>query len=301
MDNQKKWDNSEIRDIIIDSWDKNDKTWNDVKNWAKEQRPEEYKEAEKKAEKVKRKKEKNLLEDKKIIKQLDNLHIDGQYRISFNPSKITINKSDIENLARFCYGIKVKETRSGGTNRRSPEKKKYDNLQGKLAEIIIYNLYNSKYNFEEIDFNLYELGEWDSVDLKSRKYEFDINVKSGLKFHNLLLLAKKDYDDDGNYKHHNNTENYEKQLFSYVRLKLDKDKITEMLSKNVDDFIKWFLEEYQTIEYDLFFCDIKKVQCVIKNNNLIREGNKLNGKEKMDADNYYVLLYNMFETIDELI
>ena len=40
MGYQKKWDNPDIRDIIIDYWDSN--MWNDVKNWVKRERPSEY-------------------------------------------------------------------------------------------------------------------------------------------------------------------------------------------------------------------------------------------------------------------
>ena len=73
-----------------------------------------------------------------------------------------------------------------------------------------------------------------------------------------------------------------------------------MFSNNVDDFSEWFLKEYQTIEYDIFFSDINKVREAIKMNNLIKKGEFLNGTE-MDTDNYYLLTYNMYETIDELI
>ena len=74
-----------------------------------------------------------------------------------------------------------------------------------------------------------------------------------------------------------------------------------MFSNNINDFSEWFLKEYQIIEYDLFFCNIDKVHKAIGLDNLIRKDEKLNGTEKMDVDNYYLLIYNMYETINELI
>lgn len=297
MSYEKKWDNT--REFIIEYWYTN--SWNDVKHWAKKYRPEEYDEAEKQAINLKKKQDKKLQEDKKNIKSLDNKNAPKIYRIPFDSSKIKVKKEIIKNLIKFCYGIDVKNTRSGGSEIRNQEKKRYDNLQGKLAEIILYELYCDKYDLEDIDFNLYKLGEWDSFDIISTKLNLNINVKSGLNFHNLLLLTAKDYVDDGNYKHHkHNTEHHSKQLFSFVRLKINKDKIIKMFSNNVNDFSEWFLKEYQTIEYDLFFCDINKVSNAIKMNNLIKKGEFLNDTE-MDADNYYLLTYNMYETIDELI
>ena len=292
------WDNHELREIIIENWHTN--VWKKIKQWAKSNRPEEYKIAEDKAKEYNISEEDKISNDKKDIKQLDNENVPKIYRIPFNSFKIKVKKNLIKKLIEFCYGIDVKNTRSGGSEIRNQEKKRYDNLQGKMAEIIIYSLYKDIYNFEDIDFDLYERGEWDSLDLISKLSKLNINVKSGLHFHNLLLLTAKDYDEYGNYKHHINEDNC-KQIFSFVRVKLDKDKLIKMLSKNINEFYKWFLKEYETIEYDLFFCNIKTVKNAISKGNLIKKDEKLNGTEKMDADNYYLLIYNMYKTINEVI
>ena len=132
----KRWDT--IRKCIIENWDTN--SWDHEKKWAYKYRHDQYIEAEKQAKKVKIEQEKlkedqeeKLQKDKNEIKQLDNKNVPEIYRIPFNSYKINVKKNLIKKLIDFCYGIDVKNKRSDGSEIRNQEKKRYDNLQGKLA------------------------------------------------------------------------------------------------------------------------------------------------------------------------
>ena len=285
------WD--KVRDDIIENWYSN--MWDKVIEWAKKNKPEEYAVAKKMADQIKKQEAEDRKELKKLVNGITTL------KRKFKPIQYVPLEIDIVKIIHFSYNIKVKNTRSGGTNERKKEGIMYDNFQGKLSELILYHDLPNKDDFEEIDLELYERGKWDHSDLLSKDGQIHINVKSGLSFHQMLLLTAKDYNKSGGYRHHKNSGKIEKELYAFVRLNIDKEKITKMFSKSEDDFTKWFLKEYRIIEYDQFFSDICQIKNAIQNKHLIYKDQMLNGRTKMDADNYYLLVYNMYQTLTELI
>ena len=158
-------------------------------------------------------------------------------------------------------------------------------------------------DLKPVDLDVWSRGKWDNGDLVTVDDSLNINVKSGLYFTHLLLLTKNDYNLDGSYKHHNcETEKSQRQIFSYVRLYLDRDNILKNLKgMNKSEFIDWFLEKYETITYDIHFCNESLVKKAIINGNVISKGVLLNNKISMDADNYYLYLFNMNSNITEVI
>ena len=277
---EKKW--VTVRDSIIENWFSG--SWDKVKRWAQKNRPEEYKVAEKKA----------FEERKKLTKSR---------KIKFIPLEYALHMfiDCLLKIIKFCYNIEVKNIRSGGTNKRTKEETRYCNFQGKLAELILYHGLPNKDDFNEIDLELYPKGQWDNFDILSKDGKINISVKSGLNFHQMLLLTTKDYNEKGEYRHHTGSEIVEKELFAFVRLNINRGEIIKAFSKSEDDFTKWFLEKYDIIEYDQFFCDICKIKDAIQNGQLSPKGNKLNENTPMDADNYYLSAYNMYQTFTELI
>tara|TARA_A100001015_G_scaffold255100_1_gene296344 strand:- start:964 stop:1896 length:933 start_codon:yes stop_codon:yes gene_type:complete len=236
------------------------------------------------------------------IHALDNNHLQQGDRVRFEPriAKIDEIPECIEAI-EMSYDIqtKMKPRRSGGNNTRNPRDILYDNLQGKLAEILV-----KKYNcpvgstFQPLDFERYERGFWDSFDLISVDEEIEVSVKSGLAHHQMLLLPYHDYDKKGIYKHH--PSRCDNPIHAFVRMDLDKREITKKLMEGPKSFTKWFLQKYRTIKYDAFFCSSDRVRDAVKNGNIIQKGVLLNGKTPMDAKNYYLLAYNMERDINRV-
>lgn len=225
--------------------------------------------------------------------------IPQEYCMPFEGRSITIPREVILKAINMSFNIKVKPKRSGGAKQRNIRDIMYDNLQGKLAEIIIQRCHcpvNMK--FKPLDFELYPLGIWDEFDIVSEDGETEVSVKSGLNFHQMLLLAYNDYDEKGIFKHHQSICN--NLISAFVRMKLDKCEIIKKLMGGQESFTQWFLQAYQTIQYDVFFCSLEGVQGAIKNKNIIKKGTLLNEKIPMDATNYYLLVYNMERDINRV-
>jgi hypothetical protein len=291
-------------DYIIKDWYSYRR--NKLKEWLERNRPEEYADAKKQADQIKKqadqiKKQKEIerVVDRKKLKKLEDNNI--THKINFKPFQYDLQEIYIVKIINFCYKVDVKNTRSGGTKKRKKEDIMYSNLQGKLAELILYDGLPNKDDFNDIDLELYERGEWDHSDLLSKDGRININVKSGLSFHQMLLLTAKDYNERGEYRHHKGSEIVEKELFAFVRLEINKDEITKAFSRSEDDFTKWFLKKYPIIKYDQFFSDICQIRNAIQNGHLIRKDEELNGGTPMDADNYYLLVYNMDQPLETLL
>jgi hypothetical protein len=302
---------SDLDEIICVNWDA--PCWKKEKNNIRKNEPEKYykllklaEEFKKYAEELKKKEDEKRKTDKETIQQLVNNEVDPNYKESFGEKKIIIDKPTMKNALEFSYNMvnKCKNQRSGGTMVRSDYEKIYSNIQGKISEVIVHKVgTNNGLDLKPIDLKVYSRGIWDDGDIVTIDNSLNINVKSGLNFTQLLLLTKKDYNSDGSYKHHKcETKKKQRQIFSYVRLHLDRNNILENLKDmNKSKFIDWFLEKYKTITYDIHFCNEILLKKAISKGNIILKDMKLNGKTVMDADNYYLYLFNMNSNITELI
>ena len=295
---------SEIDKILCENWDS--PLWKLKKDDISKTDFEKYCQLEKLAsihrESLKRKREK----DRKVIHKLENNNVNSNYLESFSENLIKPNKSTIEETINFSYGMvcKCKNQRSGGTMIRTKSDKIYNHLQGKLAEVIVHQLAtDTGLDLKAIDFNVYPIGKWDDGDVVTVDDSLNFNVKSGMKNHQLLLLTKNDYNSDGSYKHHNcETEKIQKQIFSCIRLKMDRSYILKKIENmSQSEFIAWFLKSYNTITYDAHFCNEVLIKQIISNGNIIFKGDYINGNTKMDADNYYIYLFNMDSYIKQII
>lgn len=220
-------------------------------------------------------------------------------RIQFDPKTWHLGESEGNKVIDMSFKIKLNPTRSGGTRIRGGAEIVYNNLQGKLAEILVHNENcPSNMQFKPIDYALYDRGKWDDHDIVTVDGKTEISVKSGLPNHNLLLLTSEDHDKNGVYKHHASRNDDAQVLYAYARLGLSKKCILKEIEKGQEHFTRWFLKKYSCIKYDVFYCSLDRVQGAIKNGHIIKKGEKLNGAEPMDATNYYVLTYNMERDIN---
>tara|TARA_B100000131_G_C18119881_1_gene612546 strand:- start:2880 stop:3803 length:924 start_codon:yes stop_codon:yes gene_type:complete len=302
---KEKWEHGETRAHFIKNWE--DIAFKKEREWLKKTDKTAYDRAEAEAQKLKKEKESrlkdeesNLKKDRGNIKQLKNGY--AQNKMPFASHRYETNRKDIQPVVDFSYSVRVKDTRSGGTKKRQKGERIYSNFQGKMAERILYDDLPNKDDFNDIDLELLPRGEWDNSDISSKDGRINFNVKSGLDFHQILLLTEKDYDTEGRYKHHKENSKVEKEIFAYVRLKLDrKELISKFSIYSKEEFTDYFIKKYPIIEYDIFFSDSHRIKQAIRNGNIICRGCMLEGNTSMDANNYYLLVYNMDQTLEELL
>ena len=177
-----------------------------------------------------------------------------------------------------------------------------DTFQGKLQNFLYKSLFELGLSCPKPEIERWEKGKWDDQDFFINNTE--ISIKSMAFFSNLLLLETKDWDLRGNYRP--NKKKYD--LIVIVRIKpdlksffrsrrilytnfLDKGELREMITKI--DF-----------EADIpGFVQFEELLKIIQQKQILPQNAFLNGRTKMDAENYYVLSKDFikFENIKSFI
>ncbi|MEN2402096.1 hypothetical protein GKZ90_0020065 [Flavobacterium sp. MC2016-06] len=204
-----------------------------------------------------------------------------------------VNPIFVKQAFDFAYAMTYeggfhRKNRSGGEAKRSDEEIFQNTFQGKTAEIILYELLKLRNIEVDLpDFAIHGSGKWDDVDLKANGKL--ICIKSATFFANLLLLETKDWDKEGNYIPNKNVDGatcvYD--YFVLVRIKPD---IKKMIVENSKDKeILWEEIKKTSWWFDIAgCCTIKTIRYMIENNYILPKDSLLNGKAKMDAENYYI-------------
>jgi len=234
--------------------------------------------------------------------------------IPFKKCKFYINEN-IVNVIKFSlemsYGKgKHKNVRTGDTGSRSNSDIFNNVFQGKVAELIIHmNYLPTNISFKELNYECHGLGKWDEGDIPSEDGYLNLNIKSSKHIANLMMLEENNYDKNGIYKF--SKQNYENEIFSFVRINIDLKKITKIINICVDNgklidekipnFINKFKEIFNYIEYDVHFCDRNMIKKAINEGNLLKQGEYIRNNTELKVNNYYIHLSDMYETIDELI
>lgn len=183
--------------------------------------------------------------------------------------------------------------RSDGQLNRTPLEIFQNTFQGKVAEIILYEILKlQNIEVKEPDFSIHGKGVWDETDLEANgKF---ICVKSAAFFSNLLLLETKDWNSEGMYiPNHDLSKTAVYDYFVLVRIKPDVKFILkealetkEKLWQEIQKFA-WF--------YDIPGCgSLKTIRYIIENEYVIPKNALLNGRTKMDARNYYIQSGNLY-------
>ena len=211
----------------------------------------------------------------------------------FLPSEL--RKDYVGRSLNFAYAMTFgkegehRKYRSGGSNVRRNGEVFCDTFQGKLAEYFVYqSLTNMKINCPEPGIETWNLGKWDDEDFSVNQKL--INVKSMAYFSNLLLLETSDWDKTGLYIPNKKFYDY----FVVVRMRPDikKEFKVRRILYTYDLSIR---EIKSVIEKQVFHADIPGyvtkafLQEVIKTKQILPKVSTLNGKTKMDAENYYIL------------
>jgi len=195
--------------------------------------------------------------------------------------------------------------RTGGQHSRKKGELFCNTFQGKLSEIILHNyLKKERIDVGTLDFGIHGQGVWDDADLTVHRKH--LSIKSVAFFSNLLLLETKDLDLQGNYipnLEYNDIAKYD--YFILIRIKpdlkgifrknrlfysndIDKSKIVNLVNgQNWQFDIPGYIDHYQLLK-------------MMDGRYILPQNAFLNGKIKMDAENYYVQTGDM-NTIGNLV
>lgn len=237
------------------------------------------------------------------LKSSDNFNFYIPQKVFFETNPI--NKLHIAEVLDFSYDMTFgkkgehRNYRSGGTHYRKNGEIFCDTFQGKLAEFFFFDLLTKLgVSCPKPETERWNKGKWDDQDfIVNNKI---INIKSMASFSNLLLLETKDWDLEGIYIP--NQKKYD--LFVVVRIKPDLKSVFKskrILYSNILDEkdVKDIVKEIK-FEADIpGFVTHKKLVEVIKEKQILPQGTMLNGRTKMDAENYYILS-NDFDKIENL-
>jgi len=217
-------------------------------------------------------------------------------KVSFKAN--AINKTSVEQALDFSYNMVFgsgfhRGYRTGGQHLRKKGELFCNTFQGKLAEIVVYNLLKKEnINCGNIDFSIHGEGIWDDSDLIV--HGKSINIKSAAHFSNLLLLETKNWDHLGRYVPNLNTKaNSKYDYFILVRIEPDIKKIFKdesiMFSNEIGrDKIEGLILK-QNWNYDIVgYINHDQLLKIIQEKYILPQNALLNGKVKMDAENYYV-------------
>ena len=212
---------------------------------------------------------------------------------NFNP--IEVKRDYVNETLDFAYAMTFgkdgehRRYRSGGTHTRKNGEIFCDTFQGKLAEYFVFQRLKSMgINCPRPDIEKWGIGKWDDEDfLINNKL---INVKSMAFFSNLLLLETKDWDKNGLYIPNNKYYDY----FIVVRIKPELKKefrIKRMLYSNDIGYeiIKSLLDKLSFFADTPGYITSAFLREKIRERQILPKNSMLNGRIKMDAENYYIL------------
>ena len=216
-------------------------------------------------------------------------------KIPFSHTQIDKNYilSSLEFSLKMSFGEGFhRKRRSGGSIVRNQIEIFSNTFQGKLSEYCVIDYFNK--NDIKIDSapdtSIHGKGVWDQVDLiiKSKK----INIKSCAFFSNLVLLETKDWNDRGEYIPNLKSQYCTYDYFLLVRIKDDVKSFFR--NQNLSQQDKIINTIKQKIESSNFYYDIPgffttdTLKYIIEKEYILPKNSLLNGKIKMDADNYYI-------------
>ncbi len=234
-----------------------------------------------------------------MFKKLTN--VNNSYSIN-SIKKFTANKVEktiINEVFDFAYGMTFgkagehRPCRSGGQINRKNGELFANTFQGKLAEFCVYHfLQHAQIELEKPDLSTWKLGKWDGTDLQVG--DIKINIKSAAFFSNLLLLETQDWNSEAKYR----PNNLEYDYHVLCRIKPDiKDIMSKerLLYSNAIELLRLkTLVTAQQFNFDIpGFITHAELKYLIEKNFVLPQNSLLNGKTKMDSENFYCQLGGM--------
>ena len=218
----------------------------------------------------------------------------------------SVEQAVIDEIFEFAYNMTIGEAgehrsgRSGGQVNRKNGELFANTFQGKLAEFCVYHfLKNAQIELDKPDLSTWKLGKWDDTDLQVGKIK--INIKSAAFFSNLLLLETKDWDSEAKYRPNNIAYDYHVlcRLKPDIKGVMSKERL--LYSNTIEKLRLKKLVFSQQFIFDIpGFITNSELKYIIDNQFLIPQNSFLNGKTKMDAENFYCQVGDMKNIISLL-
>lgn len=209
----------------------------------------------------------------------------------------TFRDSTVEMVYEFAYNMTFGELgehrhhRSGGTHHRRNGEIFANTFQGKLSEFAFYNIAHKDLPLEVPDLSTWELGIWDDTDfIVNGSF---INIKSTKSFGNLLLLETKDWNNQAQYLPNMAKGKADYDYFILIRMNPYCEELLRssrlLYNDTIDkDILKKIVLDKNWM-YDIpGWCSQNEISQAINNSQVIKQGDMLNGKTRMDAENYYI-------------
>lgn len=232
---------------------------------------------------------------KSLTASQNNYSINNIYK--WSPSG-SVEEKTLEKVFEFAYEMSFgagehRDHRSGGSHRRKAGEIFINAFQGKISEFALYfTALNKGIHLNEPDLGVWASGIWDSADAIYGTKK--LNIKSTKHYGNLLLLETKDWNSDAEYIPNTlNSKDCCYDFFVLVRVKPDGESLMRknslLYSESVDKELLKKIILNEKWEFDIpGFISKEELKNVISSKQIIPRGAFLNGKTKMDADNYYI-------------
>lgn len=243
----------------------------------------------------------------KLRKGEDNFFFITKYK-NFEALYDLSDKAEL--VFEFAFGMTFgktgehREYRTGGQTRRKNGELFINTFQGKLAEFGVHRYFNEKgITLKEPDLEKWGKGVWDDSDLSINNKK--INVKSAASFSNLLLLETKDWNSKGNYIPNIDKGSSHYDFFILTRIEPDGKGIMKkerlFFANEVEKEVLKKIILSQKWKFDIAgFISLEQLQKLIAEEYILPQNSLLNGKVKMDAENYYCQSGDM-QTINQLV
>lgn len=232
-------------------------------------------------------------------------------RLQFEPDGV-IPRNMLKEAFKHAYDMtfgeigEYRENRSGGDRCRDNREIFVNAFQGKLAECALSTVL-SRYDSTAVpDYSKHKRKKWDTGDL--HVCGKNVSVKSTKHYGQLLLLETNDYSQDGRYLHNKKESQGVYDCTVSVRLKPsceDLLKTSELERYEHGDWqYLWELIAKENWEYNIAgYITRDDLIYIIRNKYILPKGAMLNGKQRMDAENYYVQVCDLrkLDTLAQVI
>lgn len=215
-----------------------------------------------------------------------------------NCINMAITIDQVQSVLEFCYQMTFgskgehRNHRTGGQHQRDLKSIFIDAFTGKIGEFAFFNhCLNRGFGVSKVDLSVHQLGIWDNGDFKVNcpNRDYHVAVKTTQDYGNLLLLESADWavvDNRAVYLPNTSPTMYDALFFCRV-----KSDIKQQFLQNTNPTQTQIINLKHAIKPQaqiVGWISNQDLVNVINNNHLLPQNSLLNGKTKMDADNYYI-------------
>ena len=213
---------------------------------------------------------------------------------------IGISYSDFKNVFLFAYEMILgkgyhRNNRSGGSFKRNVNILLTNVIEGKLGEVCVYREFlKNGIDIGYPDMSVMGVNKWDNSDINYKNIK--MSVKTSKSYARMMLLEENDY----LISKYNNKVLYRPNkdvvdVFIFVRIKSTIIQVLEKMGDiSCDDNYIRTVYKKSVIRFDQpCYVNNKDISNVIEHNMILPRGVFLNGKTRVDANNYYIFVKDM--------